>query len=190
MNYNDQNNEQKDKDLDQENEVEQDSSELFEFDSPEDLQRFLNDLSDNEKIKKRQIIGFTNRLVKNMYLNLLLFLALNTTLIFAIDGYLDLIKHESTLSLLYFSVMFTVIEVVLKEILYRYFPALIFMTIGVIIIIVYVIALVIPLLVIKDFSFKNVSSFIFFFLIFSIIRTMITQYIIQRKRLKITRKKI
>jgi hypothetical protein len=77
---------------------EPDFHEIFDFDSPEDFQRFLNEITSNEKVKKRQVIGFSNRLVKNFYLNVLLFFAINTVLILAIDGYLDLIKHEKLLS--------------------------------------------------------------------------------------------
>ncbi|NLZ84764.1 MAG: hypothetical protein GX919_03475, partial [Acholeplasmataceae bacterium] len=57
---------------------EPDFHEIFDFDSPEDFQRFLNEITSNEKVKKRQVIGFSNRLVKNFYLNVLLFFAINT----------------------------------------------------------------------------------------------------------------
>ncbi|HHU24038.1 MAG: hypothetical protein PHG08_04610 [Bacilli bacterium] len=193
MNNNNHNNNQKEqKELNQdqdqektkEEQAEPDISELFEFDSPEDFQRFLNEVTSNEKAKKRQVIGFSNRLVKNFFLNFLLLFAINTVLILAIDGYLELIKHEKLLSLLYFSGLFTLVDITLREIIYRYYPVLIFMTLGIILMVSFVIALIIPLLIIQDIDFGSVSSFIFFFLIFSIIRTLIMQYYIQRKRFK------
>ena len=95
-------NQDQDQEKTKEEQAEPDISELFEFDSPEDFQRLLNEVTSNEKAKKRQVIGFSNRLVKNFFLNFLLLFAINTVLILAIDGYLELIKHEKLLSLLYF----------------------------------------------------------------------------------------
>jgi len=64
---------------------------------------------------------------------------------------------------------------------------LIFMTMGIILVVAMALALIIPLFIIPDIDFGNVSSFILFFLIFSLIRMLITQYFIQRKRFKKTR---
>lgn len=163
---------------------EPDFHEIFDFDSPEDFQRFLNEITSNEKVKKRQVIGFSNRLVKNFYLNVLLFFAINTVLILAIDGYLDLIKHEKLLSLFFFSGLFTLFDIAFREIIYRFYPVLIFMTMGIILVVALALALIIPLFIIPDIDFGTVSSFILFFLIFSLIRMLITQYFIQRKRFK------
>lgn len=179
---------QKPKDKEKKDKVDPEN-EYIEFDSPEDLQKFLESLKNRTPEKKTRVIGLSSRIIANFYLNAIFFLGLNSLISLALIGYLDLVNYKSFWQLIIFIISFTVIEVILKDILYRKFPYFIFATMGIILLMISIFSILIPLFVIPGLEFISTDKLILYLIGLLVTRTMITQYLIQQKRKKIMSQK-
>lgn len=94
----------------------------------EDLQNLVNSLGLDGKKKTK--LHLVSRFVKNPFLNILIYLLVNLALIIAALGYSSFITFDAFYKILIYVAGFTVIEVILTEILYYFFPLYALMTFG------------------------------------------------------------
>lgn len=163
--------------------------EYIEFESPEDLQKFLDALKNKSPEKRTRVIGFSSRVIANPWLNALFFLGINAFISLALIGYLNLINYNQIWQLAVFIIAFTLIEIALKDILYRKFPYFIFSTMGLILLMLSITSILIPLWLIPGLAFHNTEKLLIYLGTLLAIRTIFTQYIIQQKRKKIMSRK-
>jgi uncharacterized membrane protein YvlD (DUF360 family) len=177
-------NDDSDKHPDNKNETEgegPDLSKLDGFDSPEDLMKQLGMLPGGPKPKQIHIISFPTRLSGNIFINFLMIIIINAMLIFALLGYTSIAKYESYMDIVYFVLIFSIAELIIKEMLFKYAPMIVLKSLGTILLVITVIAFFIADTIIENFTFASTAYFGFFTAVFLLVRSLINNLIMKKK---------
>lgn len=156
--------------------------EQLDFDSLEDLMNQFEKLSgDNQRPKNVKVINFPQRLSNNIYLNSLYVMLINIVIIFSFLGYTKVVYYQSILDVLLYALIFSVVEIFIKEITYYYFPMIIFKSLGSILLAMTVLSFLVADVALKNITFISTSALVFFIVVFLVIRSTITNIIASKR---------
>lgn len=176
------NKEKKDEDLKTEEQLKKELEDLV-----KDLEKNVSKNSSGKGPKIKVVrIGMSNNFFKNLYLDTLFLVFLNVFFILALAGtykffdfkWLDF-NHYGYVIL--FAIVFSMIEILIKFVVFKYMLKLILMTIGTILLFNSVLAFVIALLVTPDIVVTSEVGIITFLILFLIIRSMIKNMLTRDK---------
>jgi hypothetical protein len=138
--------------------------EQLDFDSLEDLMNQFEKLSgDNQRPKNVKVINFPQRLSNNIYLNSLYVMLINIVIIFSFLGYTKVVYYQSILDVLLYALIFSVVEIFIKEVTYYYFPMIIFKSLGSILLAMTVLSFLVADVALKNITFISTSALVFFY---------------------------
>ncbi len=156
--------------------------EQLDFDSLEDLMNQFEKLSgDNQRPKNVKVINFPQRLSNNIYLNSLYVMLINIVIIFSFLGYTKVVYYQSILDVLLYALIFSVVEIFIKEVTYYYFPMIIFKSLGSILLAMTVLSFLVADVALKNITFISTSALVFFIVVFLVIRSTITNIIASKR---------
>lgn len=156
--------------------------EQLDFDSLEDLMNQFEKLSgDNQRPKNVKVINFPQRLSNNIYLNSLYVMLINIVIIFSFLGYTKVVYYQSILDVLLYALIFSVVEIFIKEVTYYYFPMIIFKSLGSILLAITVLSFLVADVALKNITFISTSALVFFIVVFLVIRSTITNIIASKR---------
>lgn len=156
--------------------------EQLDFDSLEDLMNQFEKLSgDNQRPKNVKVINFPQRLSNNIYLNSLYVMLINIMIIFSFLGYTKVVYYQSILDVLLYALIFSVVEIFIKEVTYYYFPMIIFKSLGSILLAMTVLSFLVADVALKNITFISTSALVFFIVVFLVIRSTITNIIASKR---------
>lgn len=156
--------------------------EQLDFDSLEDLMNQFEKLSgDNQRPKNVNVINFPQRLSNNIYLNSLYVMLINIMIIFSFLGYTKVVYYQSILDVLLYALIFSVVEIFIKEVTYYYFPMIIFKSLGSILLAMTVLSFLVADVALKNITFISTSALVFFIVVFLVIRSTITNIIASKR---------
>ena len=156
--------------------------EQLDFDSLEDLMKQFEKLSgDNQRPKNVKVINFPQRLSNNIYLNSLYVMLINIMIIFSFLGYTKVVYYQSILDVLLYALIFSVVEIFIKEVTYYYFPMIIFKSLGSILLAMTVLSFLVADVALKNITFISTSALVFFIVVFLVIRSTITNIIASKR---------
>lgn len=156
--------------------------EQLDFDSLEDLMKQFEKLSgDNQRPKNVKVINFPQRLSNNIYLNSLYVMLINIVIIFSFLGYTKVVYYQSILDVLLYALIFSVVEIFIKEVTYYYFPMIIFKSLGSILLAMTVLSFLVADVALKNITFISTSALVFFIVVFLVIRSTITNIIASKR---------
>lgn len=156
--------------------------EQLDFDSLEDLMKqFEKPSGDNQRPKNVKVINFPQRLSNNIYLNSLYVMLINIMIIFSFLGYTKVVYYQSILDVLLYALIFSVVEIFIKEVTYYYFPMIIFKSLGSILLAMTVLSFLVADVALKNITFISTSALVFFIVVFLVIRSTITNIIASKR---------
>ncbi|HHU80456.1 MAG TPA: hypothetical protein GXZ35_03860 [Acholeplasmataceae bacterium] len=156
--------------------------EQLDFDSLEDLMKqFEKPSGDNQRPKNVKVINFPQRLSNNIYLNSLYVMLINIVIIFSFLGYTKVVYYQSILDVLLYALIFSVVEIFIKEVTYYYFPMIIFKSLGSILLAMTVLSFLVADVALKNITFISTSALVFFIVVFLVIRSTITNIIASKR---------
>lgn len=156
--------------------------EQLDFDSLEDLMKqFEKPSGDNQRPKNVKVINFPQRLSNNIYLNSLYVMLINIMIIFSFLGYTKVVYYQSILDVLLYALIFSVVEIFIKEVAYYYFPMIIFKSLGSILLAMTVLSFLVADVALKNITFISTSALVFFIVVFLVIRSTITNIIASKR---------
>lgn len=165
-----------------------DSDDPLQFDSIEDLMRQLGQPSeDGPRPKNMRVINFPQRLSYNVILNTLYSFIMNTMIIFSLLGYTKMVEYESIFDVVFYALIFSGVEILAKEVLYYYKPMWVLKSLGSLLLAITVLSFLTADLVLKRINFISTSALVFFILVFLIVRSIVTNIIINKRIEKIFR---
>lgn len=154
----------------------------IDVDNEEDLMNLLNEI-ESDKSKKVVVLGLTFNIVKNGWLNFLLYYLINALLITASFCIFRPVEFETHLFLFVFITVFTIVDYVLKLLIYKFGQKLILYTATLIFFIVNLIAIAIACvstILLFEIAVSNTILLIGSLLTFLIVRFILI-YFIRRK---------
>jgi hypothetical protein len=158
---------------------------------PEDLDKLLDELKRKYNLEDENIrivkIERKKPTVKQTVLQALFTLLFDFILIIAISGYIGFADIE-ILSLLYVSLIFSSLELIFKWILMRYFPKLMFYSLGSISIPITIISFLVAIEIPNGISMLKTDRLILFLIIFMIVRITVNVLLMKRQREKLFNK--
>ena len=131
-------------------------------------------------VQKRQGDQF-QRLSNNIYLNSLYVMLINIVIIFSFLGYTKVVYYQSILDVLLYALIFSVVEIFIKEVTYYYFPMIIFKSLGSILLAMTVLSFLVADVALKNITFISTSALVFFIVVFLVIRSTITNIIASKR---------
>lgn len=151
----------------------------IEINSPEELQELLDRLAGSGKSNGKNVkkIGIVNRLFPNIFVNLLFYVGLYLVITLAMQGYFQIFIYKNFYELLLFTVMFSVLDTLIKDLLYSKIPFIVLTSFGIVILITTVITSFGSLWIIPNLLVQSTSYFILYISIILIVRTVITHYL-------------
>lgn len=150
-------------------------------DNEEDLAKLLSEL--DKKDKRVQVIGFTINIVRNPWLNILIYILMNALFITSSFCIFQPVNFNTIWFLPVFIITFTVVDYLLKFIIYRYFQKLILYTVTTIFIVQDIISLALsclPVIFLFDIGVKNIWLLLGSMLTFLIVRFIMT-FLLKRR---------
>ena len=132
-------------------------------------------------VQKRQGDQFPQRLSNNIYLNSLYVMLINIVIIFSFLGYTKVVYYQSILDVLLYALIFSVVEIFIKEVAYYYFPMIIFKSLGSILLAMTVLSFLVADVALKNITFISTSALVFFIVVFLVIRSTITNIIASKR---------
>jgi hypothetical protein len=166
---------------DENNDEETELPPLDDFDSPEDLMKQLGMLPDGKKPKQIHIVSFPTRLANNIIINSLMIVIINAMLIFALLGYTSIAKYETYIDIVYFVLIFSITELIIKEMIFKYAPMIVLKSLGTILLVITVVSFFLADTIIQNFTFTSTAYFIFFVAVFLLVRSLINNLIMKKK---------
>ncbi|MBQ8293343.1 MAG: phage holin family protein [Bacilli bacterium] len=152
--------------------------------SPEDLQKLLDSLagSGSNNVKKIAII---NRLFPNIFVNLLFYVVFILILTIACEGLFNVFEYDSLYKLIIFSLIFSVIDTLVRDLLYSKLPFVVITTFGLALLLVTFVSAIIPAYLIPGLDVRNFGIFLVYLVIVMLFKTIVTNYLskIVRKRM-------
>lgn len=151
-------------------------------DNEEDLAKFLSEIDQSKT--RVHIIGFTINIVNNPWLNMLIYLVMNTLFITASFCIFQPVTFNTYWFLPVFIILFTIFDYLFKFIIYRYLQKFILYTVTLIFAVGNIIALAIasiPMIFFFEIGVVNIFRLIGSILVFLLIRFIVT-YILKRKK--------
>jgi tryptophan-rich sensory protein len=148
-----------------------------------ELENMLKQVEEQYGVDREQIkvvkIKLPGRSAKNIILDTIMTLVFNIILILSISGYIIWTK-ASPLELLYFAIAYSVIEIVLKNILNIFFVKLIIKSFGLITIVPSIVAILL-VIIITNFvtitsSLRYIVMFVLVIFLRTLIRSLLTKY--------------
>jgi ABC-type multidrug transport system permease subunit len=158
-----------------------DLPQLDEFDSPEDLIKQLGMLPEGKKPKQIHIVSFPTRLSNNIIINSLMIIIINAMLIFGLLGYTSIAKYGTYIDIVYFVLIFSITELIFKEMLFKYAPMIVLKSLGTILLVITVVSFFLADTIIRNFTFTSTTYFIFFVAVFLLVRSLINNLIMKKK---------
>lgn len=149
----------------------------------EDLSRLIEELS-KDKNTRISIRGFSMKLVKNEWLNILIYLGINLLLLTASFCIFRPVESETHWFLVTFILLFTFFDYLFKFILYKYFQKIILLSASLIFIVQDIICLALsalPIIFLFEVKLINTWLLIGSLVIFLIVR-FILMFLLRRKR--------
>jgi hypothetical protein len=142
-----------------------------------------NKKNEPQKPKKRAIIlNFGNQVFQNFFANALLYFALNTALVFALIGYTkNWIIVDSPLTTLYFIVIFTTFEIIVRYFVHKWIPNIMLYSFGSIGMLITVLSMFTADQLLQSFSFRNATSLSLFIIILIITRFIFYTILLRKK---------
>ncbi len=144
----------------------------------ESLEEFISGL--DNKIKKKSnnntvayIFGILVH--RNIFIHLLLTLVLNFSIIFAMQGFFQLIIFEHLYTLALAVLMFSIVEFIVKVLFVRFFLRIILSTMGLIFVVLQILYFELMYYFLPDFSFDSQVNLVVFVLMFALFRYIITR---------------
>ena len=106
---------------------------------------------------------------------------INIVIIFSFLGYTKVVYYQSILDVLLYALIFSVIEIFIKEVTYYYFPMIIFKSLGSILLAMTVLSFLVADVALKNITFISTSALVFFIVVFLVIRSTITNIIASKR---------
>ena len=162
-------------------------SDQIQYIPQEELEKMLKQLQeqynlDGEKVKVVQIRR-RKVTIKEIILSVVFGYFLDLFLTMALSGYLAFAENDF-LSIILFSLIFTTLETILKQLLMKYIFRLMLMSFGMITIPLTIISFVLAVLITPGLTILDTGRMILFFIIFMIIRLAIRMFIMRKNILK------
>lgn len=151
-------------------------------DNEEDLAKFLSEI--DKKNSRVHIIGFTINIVNNPWLNMLIYLLMNSLFITASFCLFQPVTFNTLWFLPVFIIIFTICDYLFKYLIYTYFQKLILYTVTLIFVVQDIIALAIasvPSIFFFELSVENIWRLIGSLFVFLLVRFIVT-FILKRKK--------
>ncbi len=176
----------KNKDKNKEN---QDNNEI-KF-SPEELSNLIEELKEKYNIGDENIrivkVERKKPNLKRVLISFLLSYFFDFILIISLNGYLAFAPYDFW-RLLLFSIIFSTSEILIRELMMKYYPKLMFNSFGLILIPITILALIFAWWVTPGLVTDSTNDLILFFIIFFILRLVINFMLMRRNRDKMFRK--
>lgn len=148
----------------------------------EDLAKLVDELS-KDKSSRIKIYGFTMNIVKNDWLNILVYLGINLLLMFASYCIFQPVKSENILFVFVFIALFTFFDYLFKFLIFKYFQKLILFTASLIFLLQDVICLVLaalPIIFFFEVTLVNTWLLIGSLVLFLLVRFILV-FLLRRK---------
>lgn len=149
----------------------------------EDLSRLIEELSTNKKTRI-SIRGFTMKLVKNEWLNILIYFGINLLLMTASYCLFRPVSSENHWFLFVFICLFTFFDYLFKFLIYKYFQKLILLTASLIFIVQDIVSIglsIVPIIFLFEVTLVNTWLLIGSLVVFLLVR-FILMFLLRRKR--------
>jgi hypothetical protein len=174
-------NKKKKQDLNEEKKEEQHEENKVIF-TPEDLDDFLEELKEKYNLgdDKIKIVKIERKKppLKVLLVSFLLSYLFDFLLIIALNGYLAFTTYNIW-KLFFFSIIFSTLELLIREIMMRFFPKLMFYSLGSILIPISIAALMLAWWIM---GLEARNNFVLFFIIFLILRLIMNVLLMRRNR--------
>lgn len=159
--------------------------------TPEDLKKFIEELKDRYNIDEEniRIVKIERRKPnpKQILLSFLFSYFSDFILIISLNGYLGFAPYEF-FRILLFSVIFSTTEILIRELMMKYYPKLMFYSFGTILFPITITALIFAWWVTPGLKADSYNNLVVFFIIFLILRVVINFLLMKRNRDKMFRK--
>ncbi len=151
----------------------------IDINSVEELQELLNNLAGSPKGdgKKTKKISLISRIVKNPIINFLIYLAINMSLTVAIDGYLHVFTKDAFYMILLYSFGFTLLDILIREILYWKIPFVVIGTFGLLTLATSICSMLFTQWVLPGISFNEIGRVILYIVILIVARFFLARYL-------------
>ena len=178
----------------EEQEVEEEHKENQDDDlrfAPEDLKKFIEELKNRYNLDEENIrivkIERRKPSPKQILLSCLFSYLSDFILIISLNGYLGFAPYKF-FRLLLFSVIFSTTEILIRELMMKYYPKLMFYSFGTILFPITITALIFAWWVTPGLQVDSYNNLVVFFIIFLILRVIINFLLMKRNRDKMFRK--
>lgn len=161
----------------------QDDKKINMPETEEELAKLIEELSQNKKTRI-SIYGFTMKLVKNEWLNILIYLGINLLLLTASFCLFKPVSADNLLFLFTYIIIFTFFDYLFKFLIFKYFQKIILLTASLIFIVQDIISLAlaaIPVALLFEISLENTLLLICTLVVFLLVR-FILMFLLRRKR--------
>lgn len=159
--------------------------------TPEDLLNFIEEIKEKYDIDDENIrivrIERRKPSLKQTILSFLFAYFLDFALIIALNGYIGFAPYD-IFRLLVFSLIFTTTEILVREMMMKYYPKLMFYSFGTIVIPISIAVLIFSWWVTPKLEFTSFNKLVIFYIVFLILRVVINFLSMKMYRDKMFRK--
>ncbi|HHU56020.1 MAG TPA: hypothetical protein GXZ48_04970 [Acholeplasmataceae bacterium] len=118
---------------------------------------------------------------KSFIIDTLITIILNIILVLSISGYIIWSKYDSILDLVWFVISFSIIEIAIKYLIFKFFFKMVLRTFGLILQIATLLAIPLVILVTDFVEVLSVNKLLLMFIIFFAVRSMVKSFIMRIK---------
>lgn len=140
----------------------------------------------NKPKRKAIILNFGNQVFQNFFANALLYFVLNSALVFALIGYTKTwILVDSPLTTLYFILIFTLLEIVIRHFVHKWIPNIMLYSFGSVGMFITVFSMFVADQILTGLAFRSAATLTFFILILIVTRFIFYTILLRKKISKI-----